>query len=242
MISIDRNSPIPLYFQLKQILLEKIEQGDWNSGALIPSEQELQDTYGVSRTTVRQTLADLVISGHLTRQQGRGTFVAEARAKLSHSPAEHQGITDFMTSQGITPGWRVLSVDWTPVPEDVAEALGLAHGVEALRLQRLRLADEEPIGYHLVYLPEPIGAKINRNALTDGESLRYLTHLPQLRSSRANRSIESIAADRTLADLLGIELGSPILRITRVVLNGDEPIEYLQANYRGDRFKYQISL
>ena len=71
---IDRSSPLPLYYQLKQILLEKIESGLWSPGDLIPSEHELQETYGVSRTTVRQTLSDLVHEGVLVRHRGRGTL------------------------------------------------------------------------------------------------------------------------------------------------------------------------
>ncbi len=239
--TIDRNSPIPLYYQLKQIVLEHIKQRTWKPGDMIPSEQELQDVHNVSRTTVRQTLADLVNEGHLVRQQGRGTFVAEPSAKLSHNPAERQGITEYMLQQGITPGWQVLSSEWCAAPLDVAEQLNIAEGDRVMCVRRLRLADDEPIGYHIAYLPEHIAARIDEDSLTRGESLAYIAHIPQMRSSRASRTIEAVYADSTTGALLSIDRDVPILQITRVITNADEHIEYLRAQYRGDRFKYQIA-
>lgn len=258
--TIDRTSPIPLHYQLKQVLLEKIEAGEWQSDDLIPSEQELQDTFGISRTTVRQTLSELVFEGRLVRERGRGTFVA--RPKMTHSPREHMSLTETLKAQGIEPGWRVLETAWVSPDKNVREQLQLEGHVRVFRIRRVRLAADEPIGYHIAYLPEVvanqvignqvignqvignqvIGNQINTDTLETGGSLNYLSGLALMHESKANRTIEAVAAEETEAELLEIEPGCPILLISRVTVSkSGMPIEFMQASYRGDRFKYQIS-
>lgn len=239
MLHIDRKSPLPLHYQLKQHLLEKIESGEWKPNGLIPSEQELQEQFGLSRTTVRQALSDLVYDGLLTRERGRGTFVAPP--KMTHSPEERKSLTEFMMEKGIKPGWKVIEKGFVEANKEVAENLKVAHKSRVYRIRRLRLAEDRPIGVHTAFLPEAISSQVNEAALLEGGSLQYISHIPQMMTSRASRSIEAIPASELDVKLLHLSLGSPILQITRVVLSANgEPLEFLQARYRGDRFKYQI--
>lgn len=241
MTVLDRESPIPLYFQLKQLLLEKIEQGEWRPGDLIPSEQELQDSYGLSRTTVRQTLSELVNEGRLDRQRGRGTFVT--KPKFTHDPSNRLGASDYLRQQGIEPGWQLLEVGWASPDEEVNKKLGLTAVTSPFFLTRLRLANGEPIGYHIAYLPPFVAEHINEKALEEGGSLRYLRSVPQMATSKAARTIEATAATKREAELLGIKIGDPILQIERLLTAEDgTPLELLWASYRGDRFKYQVTL
>lgn len=237
MATIDRTSPLPLYYQLKQILMEKIQGEEWHAGAMIPSEQELQDTYGLSRTTVRQTLTEMVFEGLLTRQRGRGTFVSPS--KLTHNPDKRMGLSQAMLQQGIQPGWRVLEKTWVIPNSKVQTELNISSKV--FQIRRLRLADQEPIGHHSAYVPETIARYVQEDALLAGESSQYLQNAPQMQDSYARRTIEAVAADEVDANLLGIEEDAPILQIERVIFAPDgTPIEFMQARYRGDRFKYQI--
>jgi GntR family transcriptional regulator len=240
MTQLDRSSPLPLHYQLKQILLEKIEQGEWKPGDLIPGEAELQTTYGLSRITVRQALTDLVYEGRLTRQRGRGTFVAPP--KFEHNPARHRGINYYLTQQGLTPGWRVLETGWARPSAQVRRQLALPPEARAYCIRRLRLANDQPVGYLVAWLPEAIAEQINHEALTEGESLRYLRHLPQMHRSSAERSLEAVAAGAVEAKLLGLPKNAPLMRIERLVRAADgAPLEYLVALYRGDRLKYQFT-
>jgi GntR family transcriptional regulator len=239
MLSIDRTSPLPLHHQLKQHLLQKIESGEWKPDDLIPSEQELQEQFGLSRTTVRQALSDLVHEGLLLRERGRGTFVTPP--KMTHNPSAHKGLTQFMEDQGITPGWQVLEKGFVTATKEVATSLKLPAKSRVYALHRLRLAEEKPIGVHIAFLPEGIAGQINEAGLQMGGSLHYLSHLPQMLTSRASRTIEAVAASEGDVALLQVGLGCPILQISRFILSSTgEPLEYLQARYRGDRFKYQI--
>lgn len=239
MQKVDRNSPLPLHYQLKQHLLEKIESGEWKPNDLIPSEQELQDTFGLSRITVRQALSDLVYEGLLIRERGRGTFVAPP--KMTHSPEERRSLTEFMMEKGIKPGWQVIEKGFIEANKEVASKLNVPHKTRVYRIRRLRLAADEAIGHHTAYLPESISGQINEAGLLDGGSLNYISHIPQITASHATRSIEAVAASDLDVKLLHMTLGSPVLMIQRVVLSASgEPLEFLQARYRGDRFKYQI--
>ena len=242
MTTIDRSSPIPLYYQLKQIILEQIESGEWQPGDLISGEQELQDTYGLSRTTVRQTLAELVNEGRLHRQRGRGTFVTQP--KFSHDPKVRPGAEGYIQSEGLTPGWQVLSTSWIEEPpEGVRGRLQIADNVNVFRIHRLRLANNKPIGYHFAYIPKPFVDQLNLDKLDEGGSLRYLRDLPQMHNSVAQRTIEATTANGPEIEMLNAAPGEAILTIERIVLAEDgTPIELLWAAYLGDRFKYQVTI
>lgn len=239
MTTIDRGSPLPLYYQLKQILLGKIEQGEWSSNEPIPSEQKLQETYGLSRTTVRQALDDLVVEGYLNRYRGRGTYLAQPKVTYDANALDLQR---YMVLQGIQLDWRVLDQQWLTPPAFVRSALELDDDEQVFCLKRLRLAADGPIGYHCAYLPRPIAEQIDHDALTEGESLTYLAKL-ELGPIRVHRTLEAIAAVHDDLDLLGLEQGAPVLQLDRLVSDEVErPVEFLRARYRGDRFKYQITL
>lgn len=241
MTTVDRNSPVPLYFQLKQILVEQIERSEWELDQPIPSEQELQSQYGLSRTTVRQALSELVVEGRLVRQRGRGTFIA--RPKLAHSPQRPQGLVQMMLANGIQPGWRVLEIGWVAPDHHVQHQLGLGPDEQALHVRRLRLADDRPIGYHQVWLPAAIGEQINRDALTEGDSLAYLRHLPAIAQGQTRRTIEAVSAEGVEAELLGVRGGEPLLLIQRLLSDAEgAPVELMEARYCGTQFKYQIVL
>ncbi len=239
MSTIKRDSPIPLYFQLRSLLSERIVSGEWQPGDMLPTEEQLQEQYALSRTTVRQALKELEIEGLITRFRGRGTFVA--KPKYSHSPEPHFSLTDMLLQQGATPGWRVLSSGTAPAPEDVAERLQVEPDTPLFFLQRLRLADGEPIGYHMAYVSPVVSTAVDDSKLAEGGSLHYLSGADLLKGSYADRVIEAIAASEHVAHLLQIDVGSPLLLIRRLVMaETGTPLEDLRAMYRGDRFQYHI--
>jgi GntR family transcriptional regulator len=221
------------------LLSDRINNGEWQVDDMLPTEEQLTEQYALSRTTVRQALRELELEGLISRYRGRGTFVSQP--KLSHSPEPHHGLTDFLLQQGRKPGWRVLSADWAPAPAEAASGLQLEQGTAVFCLRRLRLADEEPIGYHVAYVSPLWAAAINTDLLETGGSLHYLNARNQLAGSYADRTIESIPAPKPVSELLMVEKGSPLLMIHRFVSGrAGKPVEELRAMYRGDRFRYQI--
>ncbi len=237
---IDRHSPVPLYYQLQEWLIDQIESGTWRPGDMLPAERELQDEFELSRTTVRQAIQELENRGLVTRYRGRGTFVA--KPKVGHSPLPSHSLADQLLSQGMTAGWVVLSADWVEVPADVALRLQIEPEQQVYCLRRLRLANDEPIGYHIAYVSPEFAEAIDEDGLAKGGSLRYLRFEQDLAGNSAKRILEAIPATAVMAELLDVEVGAPMLQIRRVVLSPDErPIEDFCGVYRGDRFQYHIN-
>ena len=241
MLNIDRTSPVPLYHQLKIILDQKIEQDEWRTGDMIPSELELQDVYGLSRTTVRLALGEMVNEGRLVRQRGRGTFVSQP--KLSHDPASGIPLSQYIVGQGATAQWQVLNRDWVIPVEDVQKALSLPAGVGVYRAELLLSADNTPIGHHTVYVPQPALANVPYEEYDDNYWLSYLRNLPRAQGYHVQRTIEAINLSGQRAGLLNIDDDAPVLSIRALATNEDgTPVQLILACFNGERFKYQITI
>jgi GntR family transcriptional regulator len=239
MTGVRRDSPIPLYHQLKERLDERLANAEWKPGEMLPTEEMLQKEYNVSRTTVRLSLRELELEGKIVRYRGRGTFVAQP--KISHSPHPHFSLTDFLRQQGVEPGWHLLSAAWVPAPTEVAERLQLGPETKVFQVRRLRMAGDEPIGYHVAHSRAEIARAVDVAHLEQGGSLDYLRQTGLTAGSYAHRTIEAVLASSELADLLNVQRGSALLQISRIVFDRDgTPIEAMVAPYRGDRLQYQI--
>ena len=148
-----------------------------------------------------------------------------------------------MRQQGIEPGWVLLEADWVAPIAEVNEKLQLPAEADLFCIRRLRLANGEPIGYHIAYLPRFVAEQINTQALEEGGSLRYLRNVPPMHNSKAARTIEATAASGLEIEYLHMKLGEPVLQIERLLTAEDgTPLELLWASYRGDRFKYQVTI
>jgi GntR family transcriptional regulator len=241
MNAIDRTSPIPLYYQLKQILLEKLESGIWKPGDLVPSEQELQESYGVSRITVRQALTELTYEGRFERHRGQGTFVANRQ--LVHNPLKRISITQLMREQGIEPVWQIRQRDFvSPLPH-IQEQLGVHSNSRVYFVDFLLFANQEPIGRHLTYLTKAVVESGNAASLSDLELGDFFRALPNREGIQIHRTVQAVPASSEEAKLLKIRTGVPLLSIEVTYSDADgTPLEHLRANYRGDRFKFQLDL
>ncbi len=238
--SVDRTSALPLYAQLKEILLRKIQANEWQAGQLIPSEHELEDHYNVSRTTIRQTLNDLVLQGYLVRQRGRGTFIAHP--KVAYDPAKRLETNEYYSAQGVSFGWKLLGSEWIPSSAAVAALLGVDTGAQVLRLRRLRTTSDEIIGLHIAYVPMSSALYVNESHFCEGESLNYLSSHPKMTDAHVERTLEAVLADKHDAELLKVQRNSPILAMERVLRAKDGAVlEVLDGRFVGDRFKYRFT-
>jgi len=233
-LQIDRRDPLPLYAQLKKILLHKIHSGEWQAGELIPSEHELEQHYSVSRTTIRQTLNELVIDGYLVRQRGRGTFIAQP--KIAYDASQRLETNEYYHQPEREFGWQLLSKETLLPPPAIAALLGLC-------LRRLRTAGSEIIGLHVAYIPAASQVFMNHDALEEGESLHYLAAHPLISEARVERTLEATLADRSDAELLRVSRGSPVLQMERILrARNGVVIEIVHGRFAGDRFKYRFTI
>lgn len=230
-----RDSKLPFYHQLYEILRQNIVRGEWQPDDMLPSEVELMERYNVSRITVRQALDELVNEGLIYRQRGRGTFVAHPT--VDQALTRIISFTEDMRQRGFTPGTEVLFSGLEPASPEVAEKLQLEPGAELVRLDRLRLADNEPMSIeesHLVhrYCPGILQHDYAANPLREVLEQHY-----GIRLVRAKQIIRAIAAPRKIADKLSIPANTPLLYIERISYPQQNiPIEFLRLYHRGDRY------
>jgi GntR family transcriptional regulator, N-acetylglucosamine utilization regulator len=239
--TIDKSSPVPYYQQLSDLLRSEIEEQVSRGGAFaLPSEHELCERYGITRTTVRHALDILEREGRIYRQRGKGTFVAVRH--LQQNITELVSTTEDMRRRGWSVVTRVLSIERLVATDKIRGALGLEPGQPVYKLTRLRVTGDDPISLQTSYLPVPLCPHLEDNDLA--ESLyRLLESRYSLLMWTAREVLRARRATRAEARALGISAGEPVLYAERVtyVATG-EAIEYLEAVWRGDRYDLKVNL
>lgn len=237
---LDKSTPVPLYYQLKTILVQRISSGDYQVGDVVPSEVELQAEFDLSRITVRRAIDELVREGLLHKVQGKGTFVA--RPKVTQPLNSISSVTETMVALGMNP--VDLQREWrrrVPPPE-VAADLQLKPGQEATYLWRLRGSGAEPICILENYivpdvLPELPESKEFVSLYHTFEQKYHVT------IARAQEVVESVAASAAQAELLEVRRGFPLLRVYRVTFADDgRPLEASINHSRSDKYRYTVQL
>ncbi len=228
----------PKYRQLRAALAALIR--GLPAGSPVPTERELCLSYGVSRSTVRQALQQLELEQRIYRRQGKGTFVAQAKIE---QPLELTSHTEGMRARGIIPGSKLIDVRRIPAGADVGPRLGLAPDAEVLRIERLRLADGDPIAIEVLYLSAARFDGIT-SALGESGSLYQLLYSDYgVELASAEETIEAVVAGHREVELLGSWPGAPLLLLSRRTLDTrGQPTEYVRSLYRGDRFRFRTHL
>src|SRR5580698_5666134 len=241
MATIDSSSALPLYAQVEAILADKIASGKYSPGSRLPNETELVERYAVSRTTIRQTIQNLIRRGLVEIRRGKGTFVLEP--KITQELTELSGFVEDMNALGHRPSARLLDKQIVPSSEAVARHLALSAGTRVVRIQRVRLANDIPISFDETYLPREIGEKIIENNLETEPIFSLLEEKYDTPLVEAEYRLEAVLADMTVARALGIAAGSPIFLIERTSYTiGHQPVDYEKLYYRGDQIRFVTRL
>lgn len=222
-----------------------IEEGELKPGNRIPSETELCERYGISRITARKAIDDLAREGYLQKVPGKGTFVSTP--KIVEKLGLLVTFTEDMLSRGLKPGSKLLRREVTKPEPEVLEYLQLARDEnQVIYLERLLLANREPICLQKVFLP----FRIFKNFLAvDAREIetRELCDILNAFVSRpvvwARQTLEAVLISGESAELLKTQEGSPGLLCKRVTFDEmDNPIEYVEFLYRADRYKFAVNL
>ncbi len=224
---------IPKYYAVKRQLLELTQA--MAPGSPVPPERELAQQYGTSRTTVRQALAELVVEGRLLRMQGKGTFVAKPKvAQLLELASYTQG----MRAHGLHPQTQILDTSYVPADAQLSGLLAIPPGSRVLRIHRLRLADGEPMSTDTSHLPARRFPGLRRNLDRYASLYEALATAYGVQLAEAEETIETVLAGPEDARLLGVDVGMPLLLLSRQAFDvSAEPVEWAQSKYRGDRYK-----
>lgn len=237
---LNKDSSLPLYQQLADLLREQIRAGVYSAGSRIPSEDELGRNHSISRVTVRKAIDLLVEDGTLIRSHGLGTFVAAP--VFVESPNAQGSFAASCFQRGVTPSTRLLSKGLLPAAEEIAEDLGLAAGAPVYELHRLRLANGVASIYEIDYLCA------EKHAYLSGAKLENTSLLELIRreTGRAFNGVEDridIAfAEEKVAASLECKPGTPLLSVYQKVFAADAGLLYINRQYiRSDLYKYVYS-
>ncbi|MBN1316797.1 MAG: GntR family transcriptional regulator [Anaerolineales bacterium] len=236
--SLNPESPVPLYHQLKQLFIEAISANELKPGDSIPSEHTLEENLHISRSTVRRAMSELEHEGYIYRQRGRPTIV-NARP-IYHGATAIAGFSDDMRSQGCKPWSQVLGVSIILANRHLAERLKIAEGEEVITAYRLRLADDKPVCTERPYLPLAKVGPISPKDIEGEKSLyHYLRDKLNIRPASVEEVVQVMMADEETAELLKIAPNDPVVRLERTVYDEKtECIEYAVSLWRTDRFRY----
>jgi GntR family transcriptional regulator len=235
--ALNKNSPIPLYYQLAELIRERIQSGELKSGDQLPSERDLSEQVAISRMTARQAAAYLVREGTLVVRHGVGTFVAEP--KLTYDALHLLGFTEETMRRGGVVTSRVLEHAIVTPPPGVAIELQLDPDKTATKIVRLRAVGTTPLLLETSFIPTALCLGLRDADLATQSLYALLEQQYGLRLQRARHTLESTTANVHESSLFGVKPGTAMILMEGVTyLDQGRPVEYFKAIYRGDRFKF----
>jgi GntR family transcriptional regulator len=236
-----KDRSVPLYYQLENILREKINSGELRANDLLPTEEQLVDSYKVSRITVRQALSSLEKDGIIVRKRGKGSFVTDRTIGLE--PMKLTGMIEDIIAMGIKTKTQVLDFSFVHPSKKVMEALNLGKEDKALKIERVRFIKKVPYSYTLNYIPPDLGEKIGMKDIVVHPLFNVLEKICRVKIGRGTMVIEATVADSRIATLLDTMAGAPLLKIERTIFDTrGRPVDYVVVLYRADRYHYTVDL
>jgi DNA-binding GntR family transcriptional regulator len=242
-VTIDRSSPIPLYFQVAQALQQAIEAGKLPPGSRLDNELQLADELGLSRPTMRKAMEYLVDQGLLIRRRGIGTTVVQPKVRR---PIQLSSLFEDLQTAGKRPTTSVLVFDVVPASAEVAQALKLDEGTPAHRIVRLRSADGRPIAVMTNYLPTDLPGlgpdRLTAEALEDA-GLYKLFRSAGIHLHAADQMVGARKATTGEAQLLDEPKGAALLTMQRISYDDfGRVVEFGTHVYAGSRYTFSLSL
>jgi GntR family transcriptional regulator len=237
---LDPQSPVPLYIQLKNVLLKLIHSENLKPHERLPSERELSQEYGISRMTIRQALQSLIRDGLLYTRIGKGTFVSEIRLEQGRTLT---GFSQEMIRRGLKPSSILLEASIVPASAEIATALDIDENSGVVRISRLRMANNQVIAIEIAYLPHALCPGLLDDDFSKSSLYDVLQNKYGIRLVSAEQTMEAALANNHELKMLQLKSPAAVLRMKRATSSEQGTIvEYTESVYRGDRYKLTASL
>ncbi|WP_342431303.1 GntR family transcriptional regulator [Neobacillus sp. FSL H8-0543] len=241
--SIDRSSSVPLYKQIKEILIEELQAANGESGRPFSTEQDLVQRFHVSRAPVRQALKELTDEGYVYRERAKGTFPVQD-LPVRPPGLELGGLVGFLRDQGLDCTSKILGIDRVLPTVNLCANLGLDPTDKVLRISRLILLKEKPLVWAQTNLFVSEDFHPTKRELETVDSIFALLQSEQgIFISRGDHQIFSSCANPEEVELLNVQNGDPILVIeTKLYTRNDRLIGWRRAIHRSDDYKFSFTV
>lgn len=232
-MGIDKKSPIPAYYQIKEDIRSKINQGIWKAGEAIDSERKISEDYEVSRMTVRQAIGELEREGILTREKGRGTFVRTPKV----TQHDIMSFTEMAKKNGLKVKTVVLSFDKVPTPDR------FSHDIEdtyIYTITRLRYIEDEPVGIETVYIPiNMLGDDVKREDLSG--SLFDILNERGYSIDNSEATIQAVLMNKKYMEIFGASQNIPLVKICSRYISGKH-VFLEESVYNSNKYVLKIQI
>jgi GntR family transcriptional regulator len=235
---LDKNSSVPIYVQLEEFIKGKIKEKVYLPGESLPTERELTELFGVSRMTIRQAISNLVHQGILYKIPGKGAFVSK---EVIEKKLEIESFSEDMEKRGLTPSSKVLYFEKIIPNSEIKLKLQLSENEEVYFINRLRLANNEPMALEFCYLPEKYFNNLMKYNLVQCSLYKLMKEEYHVNFNYMKQNIKAINMSKKEAEmLLGKTKGFGLVSL-KIIFNEDEhPIEYTKTIYNPDRYSFDM--
>ena len=237
---VDKNSSVPIYAQLEEYIKKKIKEKVYLPGESLPTERELTELFGVSRMTVRQAVTNLVHQGVLYRTPGKGAFVSK---EIIEKKLEIEGFSEDMEKRGFVPSSKILYFEKIIPDGQVAQMLQLSENEQVYFINRLRLANDEPMAIEYSYLPEKYFPDLMKYNLQKCSLYTLMKQEYHADFSYMKQNIKAVTISKKEAELLlNKSRGYGLLSLRTIFNEDDIPIEYAKTIYNPDRYTFNLMI
>lgn len=237
---IDKNLHLPIYFQVKTSILEKIKKDIYKVGFQLPTDMEFCDIYNVSRITVRRALQELESDGYIQRIQGKGSYVRVKEIKQNIS--RFYSFTNELVNMGYKPSSELISFELVKPTERIREVLELDEDDMVFRIERLRLADDVIAALDNSYIPEKYIPNFMEDYLEGGSLYEALEKHYGFRPNNSEETIEAIALEYHEAQKMKLKAGIPQLLVERISYFNKKKVEFNYRIVNSNVYKYRLKL
>lgn len=236
----DKNNRLPLYLQLMEDLIKKIDESYYPEGERLPPERELCEIYKLSRITVRQALQELEREGYIYKVRGAGTFVSAKR--YNQHLVKLYSFTEEMKKNGKEPSTVVLDFEEAVVDERLASKLNISPFEIVIKVIRLQLADDEPLLYETTYLPKKFFPNLSKEDLESRSMYQIFIEDYSLGVTKAIESFKATTLREEEAKHFQLPSNQSAMMIKRYAYHNEYLIGYTLGIARGDKFDYTVEL
>ncbi|MBR4670300.1 MAG: GntR family transcriptional regulator [Butyrivibrio sp.] len=231
---LDSNLPVSLQYQLREVLFEKLNSGEWKAGEMIPSEHELCEEYGVSRITVREVLKELVQSGYLKRKQGKGTFVS--KPSVEATLVSNYSLSADLKQKGISSEFKLISLEVVDPSPSKKEFFELADGEKLFEIIRTRTIKDEIYAWEKAYVPEKYLKGLTEEEIQSKGLYPSIKERTGLYPIEAEEKMEAVICPAYVAKQMNLPTNTAVFKIKRNTKSMNGYIEKCESYLVGQTY------